>query len=158
MQYAAEEGGAGQKRRIEVVNAIRRVGVPLDLISALLLDWRNDARKILREHPDQAKSEIAHWKTPLQIAAQNGDIETAKMLLKAGAVLDFGYQPQMNFGKETFTPLCAAVRAQKADMVEFLCEQGANPNLTGHQLRLALRSSTPQIKAALTKYSVLRYP
>lgn len=158
MQYAAEQGGDGLKSRLEVVNAIRRFGVPLDLMSALLLDWRKDARKILREHPGEATSECVSGRTPLHIAAHNGDIETAKLLLNAGAILDSGVQPGMNFGSGTFTPLCSAVWAEKADMVEFLCEKGANPNKMGDQLRRALSSPSIRIRTLLKKYSALRHP
>ena len=158
MQYAAEQGGSGMKNRLEVVNTMRGFGIQLDLLSALLLDKRKEARAILREHPDSATKEYGNERTPLHIAARNGDIETAKLLLKAGAVLDSGIQPGMNLGADTFTPLYAAVRAEKADMVEFLCVQGANPNKLGDQLSRALKSSTPRIRAILSKYSALRHP
>ena len=156
MQYAAEQGGAGLKGRLEVVNVMRHSGIPLDIFSALFLNRRIEAREIIHDHPEVVNTEI-NSNTPLHIAAHNGDIETARLLLAAGASVDAGHQPGMNFGNGTFTPLCCAVWAEQTSMVRFLCEKGSDPNKMGDQLSLALKRSNPQIRALLKKYSAQKH-
>ncbi|KAK7062941.1 hypothetical protein SK128_003697 [Halocaridina rubra] len=62
--------------------------------------------------------------TPLMLAARNGCLETLQALVKAGADINAG----LNTGKDT--ALHNAVHAAKPECVQFLLEEGANPNPT----------------------------
>jgi uncharacterized protein len=60
--------------------------------------------------------------TPLIFAAREGDIESAKALLEAGAKID----QQSEYG---WTPLLTAVNNRNYKLAAFLLEKGANPNI-----------------------------
>jgi ankyrin repeat protein len=153
LQYAAMEAWNGDKSRRGAAEAMLRFGVKLDLISAICLGRSQDVQRILAADPKQTLKGDVGGRTPLHFAARTGDVAIARALLKAGAAIDAGSEPMMNFGRGRFTPLCDAVWAGKHKMIEFLCEQGADPNLMGDQLTRALQDSTPAIKAILRKYS-----
>ncbi len=86
------------------------------------LDAR-DLERILRSlkaGADPSQREKDTGITPLTLAALNGDVELAKVLLEAGAPVDGRNQ-------DGSTPLSAASLLGKAGMVEFLLKKGADP-------------------------------
>ena len=76
--------------------------------------------------------------TPLGYAARTGDLEIVKLLVKTGASVDVAENPG------GWTPLLQATDQHHADVVRFLLEHGANPNIKTRlgktPLRVALGS------------------
>lgn len=62
---------------------------------------------------------------PLYVVAGSGQLEAAEMLVEAGATVDVDGDP----GPGQQTPLVVAVFGQRVDMVRYLLEAGANPNI-----------------------------
>ena len=127
LQLAAEMGHG------HLADAILESGYPIDLLSALLLDRRDDAKRILRENPSAAQppqrmADLWANITPLGIAVAKNDKELVEMLLEAGAHVDSGTD-RPNVG--TLTPLCNAVWAGNVDLTQLLCQKGANCNVPG---------------------------
>ncbi|GCF12005.1 GNAT family N-acetyltransferase [Dictyobacter arantiisoli] len=57
-------------------------GVPLGLLSAWDLGWKEQIPRLLTEHPELVNLQGGEWHaTPLQIAIERGDLELAKLLL-----------------------------------------------------------------------------
>jgi ankyrin repeat protein len=85
-------------------------------------------------------------RTGLEMAAMNGNVQIATILIKAGAKLD----SQDRFGN---TPLHAAVERKQLDMVELLLGSGAAVDLQNHTgmtpLMIAARSGELDIVRAL---------
>jgi len=64
-------------------------GTPLDVLSAWDLGWKNHVPELLAKSPHLANERSGPWQlTPLQIAAQRGDIALARVLLTAHPDLD----------------------------------------------------------------------
>jgi major membrane immunogen (membrane-anchored lipoprotein) len=61
-----------------------------------------------------------HYWTPLHLAIRNGELETAKTLIKAGA--------DLNVGSKGVTSLHSAVRQGDLELVELLISNGADVN------------------------------
>lgn len=125
---------ASDEKHLEVVEAILESGCKIDLFTAIHLKRREDAIKMLL-HDSSAivgggrQSDLWRNATPLGAAAEEGDIELAKLLLAAGAPIDDRCESP-NMGGNT-TPLCNAVWAGKTNMVEFLIASGASTNAVG---------------------------
>jgi ankyrin repeat domain-containing protein 17 len=125
--------GAAQFGRIDVVNAIVDAGYPMDLVSALMLGRRDVALKIVREQPGIVRrppdlDDLWGDVSPLGLAAAQGDKEMVLLLLKAGAPVNAGTRMD-NSG--IATPLCSAVWAGQVEIVEILCQAGADCNVMG---------------------------
>jgi hypothetical protein len=76
---------------------------------------------------------ILRWFTPLGSAASRGAFEAASWLLDHGADVNGRASP------DAATPLHHALRAARLDMVKFLLQRGANPDLTlGYPARNAV--------------------
>jgi len=126
-QRAAEDGHS------EVVDAILEAGYKMDLYSAILLKRRDAAIQMLVHDSSiivsgDGGSDLGGNDTPLGLAAGQGDIKLAKLLLAAGAPINDPTEcPNMGDA----TALCNAVWAGKVDMVEFLLKNGAATNFVG---------------------------
>jgi len=72
------------------------------------------------EEEDAARLEKDTGITPLTLAALNGDLDRARVLLEAGTPVDAR-------NKDGSTPLSAAALLGKAEMVRFLLKKGADP-------------------------------
>jgi uncharacterized protein len=84
--------------------------------------------------------------TPLLFAARNGDLESVRVLLAAGAKIE-------ETAADGYTALLVASHRRYTQLGEFLLEQGANPNASGpgySALHTAvLRSDVELVKALL---------
>ncbi|MBA3726463.1 MAG: ankyrin repeat domain-containing protein [Armatimonadetes bacterium] len=172
LQYFAFQTLLGLPNRRQIAEAIRQSGQPLDILSAQCLGKLGLARKMIRAHPGDAKKIDVGGRTPLHIAAYMGDIETATLLMSTGFNVDTGREVGMNFGG-THTPLWDARINRQVEMVQFLCERGADPNKLGRQYEesqqrrvywnhkptaeeLRLRAAAAEIAKILKHYAELR--
>lgn len=153
LQMAAEDN------RPEVARAIVSYGIPMDLRTALLLKERDIAKRIIEKYPESVKkpSGSGLWgdKTPLGIAARQGDTEMVLLLLKNGAPVKSGTM-NPNMGGDA-NALTNAVWAGKADIVEILCKAGADTNVVGGKfyhrlLDYAVKHSSKRIQEILIEY------
>ena len=89
----------------------------------IMVACRHNNDKLLEQHLNQPRSpnvEDANAKTPLFVAAANGSLTCALLLLEAGAEKDIG---RVDTGA---TPLFIAARNGHFEVVRFLVESGAN--------------------------------
>ncbi|MCB1086589.1 MAG: ankyrin repeat domain-containing protein [Verrucomicrobiae bacterium] len=117
----------------KVAEVMIEAGAKLDLLSATALGMSEEASKIARENPDLLRSADPHRhvlqrnETPLGIAASMGDLELVKLFVELGAeVNSFNFYP---LGAGGYSPLTNAVEGGWEDVVEFLLQKGANPNV-----------------------------
>jgi ankyrin repeat protein len=110
--------------------------------------------------------------TPLQFASQQGDIESAKILLAAGAAVDEAPKAQPDARKDAWgsggacatgrarcftpeengTPLVIAAASGHEAMSLFLLENGANPNAVDAYGRTALHYAIPEGWAGIDSF------
>jgi ankyrin repeat protein len=159
LQMAAERAWFGDAKKQAIAELIRAAGQPLDLVSALFLKKGEVARKLILANPEAIKTD-AGGRTPLDIAAANGDMETAKMLLDAGVRADVGSEMFTDTGGH-YTPLVEAVAHHRTEMVRLLCEHGANPNLLGNLGEspnfARLSKGDAEMQEILEQYSAIRH-
>ena len=150
---------AAQLGHKEVSEAILASGFSLDLTSALLLNRRDDAKKIIKRKPTEVKrvepdADLWGNTSPLGIAAGNGDTEMVALLLQAGAPVNAATDRP---GMAAMTPLCNAVWGGHFQAAELLCQAGADCNVTGGKfypnlLDFATTHSDPQLVELLIKH------
>ena len=121
---------AARTGNLDVVNALLAHGADVDAATAAThetaLMWavaerRLDVVRTLVDHGADVHPRRQQAFSPLIAAARNGDIETAKVLLAAGARVD-------DTGVDGAHPLAYAVIAGQSAFAHFLLEQGADPN------------------------------
>lgn len=151
LQYAAEEAGHGVKDRQGVVDAFLESGERLDVFSAMFLHKGEAVRKTIRADSAACKAE-AGGLTLLYLAAQDGDLPTARLLLERGADVNAGRGQGLSFSEPT--ALSAAVWARQTKMVEFLCSKGADPTHKFESEGMR-RSMLPEISKILNRYRAL---
>ena len=84
--------------------------------------------------------------TPLLFAAQSGDVDTTKILLDAGAEINFAT-------KEEGSALVIAVAAGHEDLAHYLIERGADPNIADGWGVTALHYATHEGLLILNGYA-----
>jgi ankyrin repeat protein len=84
-----------------------------------------DTAALLLRHGMDPNHMNWHYTTLLHHVASDGDIPKARLLLDHGATIDAIDEEYRS------TPLGMAARWGRTDMVDFLVERGANPNLAG---------------------------
>jgi ankyrin repeat protein len=151
---------AAEDRKQEVVEAILDSGYKLDLSTALLLNRRSEAVKMLISDANvivggDGGSDLARNATPLGFAAAQGDLPLIKLLLEAGAPINDPTECPPYGGLAT--PLCNAVWAGKEETVEFLLTHGASTNVVGGKFYISIgefaeKNSNKKIVDLLTKY------
>ncbi len=107
---------------------------------------QRQSRRLLRITPTATTPISKTGFTPLLFAAQNGDVETAKVLLAAGADAN---EPNQEYGN----PLVVAAASEHEDLALFLLEKGANPNVADAYGITPLHYSVQSGLRALTGYS-----
>jgi len=112
---------AAAQRHAEVVQILTEVGADVHARSDTWLQLINSAGN----HRKEGDYEIEQGGfTPLLFAARLGDIDTAKILLAAGARID---DPAASGA----TPLIIAAHSGHRSFAEWLLDMGADPNKTG---------------------------
>ena len=133
----------------------------------------SDVVKVLIDHRADVHAKSKGGFTPLLFASQQGDIESARALLAAGAGIDEAplagedarrdetgglcvnaspTAPQCFIARENPTPLVLATASGQEAMALFLLEQGANPNGIDAYGRTALHYAVPAGWAAIDSF------
>ena len=121
---------AARTGSLDVVKALLARGADIDAATATThetaLMWAVAERhlevvRVLVERGADVHPRQRQRFSPLNAAARNGDIETAEVLLAAGARVD-------DAGSDGAHPLVYAVIAGQSAFAQFLLEQGADPN------------------------------
>jgi len=116
---------AAMKGHSDLVRQFAKVQTePLDFFSAVILGKVERVKQLLKAKPELVKARNIHGRgwTALQLAAEEGHEETARLLLDAGA--------DVNGGKDGRTPLEYAVRYESPNLkfVKLLIDRGADVN------------------------------
>lgn len=117
---------AANQRHAGAVEALIRHGADVNAATAVRQSY------VKTEKPQDSNPAYKIWvedggHTPLMFAARAGDLESARLLANAGARLD----AHSAFG---LTPAIMAVHGGNAGLLEYLLQQGADPNdnVSGH--------------------------
>ena len=138
LHWAAETGNAEIAEILVSAGAILEVTTRLGAYTPLHVAGRKGAAGVIRVLLDAGANPstvAATGSTPLHLVAGAGSAEGAKHLLDAGAEID------ALAGDAQQTPLMFAAAADRADVVELLLKQGADPNLTTTLMEAATRSA-----------------
>ncbi|MCD6579450.1 ankyrin repeat domain-containing protein, partial [bacterium] len=92
----------------------------------------NEIVKLLLEKGANAEIKDQHGMTPLNRAAQNGQLAAIILLLDSGAKISGG------FPETTWTPLFNSVFRRHCEACEILLKRGANPNIKDEKGRTPL--------------------
>ena len=105
-------------------------GVPLDVLSAWDLGWKDRAANLLADNPGLAnKRSGERLMTPLHAAAERGDVELARLLLDAN--------PDLSVKDGSFggTPISWARHFQRSEIVELIeMKQPGNRGIPSHRI------------------------
>jgi ankyrin repeat protein len=130
-------GAAAHMGRVEIAEYLLAAGAPLDICTAAMLDRRAEVAAMLRADPDLAHATGAHGFPALFYPAIHGHIETAELLLAAGADVNAG-------GSGVNTALHAAAGFNQPAMVAWLLERGARHDARGFQDKTPLAMAEAQ--------------
>lgn len=115
-----------------------------DLTCAIVQDSRNEFQRIISEHPDLLHDKSTPW---LHLAATEGSFRVVDYLLGS---FDINYQ-----SKSRTTPLDAAILSGNLTSVEYLLNQGADPNIglkeNGTSIFLAIEAKNLEMVALLIR-------
>ena len=127
LQFAALSG------RTDVAKAMIKAGVKLDLLTATALNMTDEATKMVKANRELLKSSepdqnvLHRSETPLAIAASNGNLDLVKLYVELGAdVNSFNSYP---LGAGGYSPLTNAIGGNHEDVVEYLLQAGADPDV-----------------------------
>lgn len=102
-------------------NATTRLHVETPLHMAAYHGFPDVVRFLLEVAPNvNIRAESRSGRTPLAVAAGDGDIEIVRLLVRAGAPVNH------QTSQQTPPPLCDAAASGKFYVVQFLCENGAD--------------------------------
>ena len=85
-----------------------------------------------------AGADVKSYQGLIELAVWGNNLESVKILLEAGVPIDEKHQ-------NCYTPLTTAVRDNRPEMLAFLLAHGADPNLKGEDVPLAMAASKPAI-------------
>jgi uncharacterized protein len=124
-------GAAAHMGRVEIAEYLLAAGAPLDICTAAMLDRREEVAAMLRADPTQAQATGAHGFPALFYPAIHGHVETAELLLRAGADVNAG-------GEGVNTALHAAAGFNQPAMTAWLLARGARHDARGFQNKTPL--------------------
>jgi ankyrin repeat protein len=124
-------GAAAHTGQVEIAEFLLAAGAPLDICTAAMLGRRDEVGAMLRADPGLAHATGAHGFPVLFYPALRGDIETAALLLAAGADVNAG-------GDGVNTALHAAAGFDQPAMATWLLERGARHDARGFQEKTPL--------------------
>ncbi len=132
---------AAQTGQVELAELLLSAGAPLDICTAAMLGLAEQVEAFVRSDPEQIQARGAHSLPLLYFPVIGGHQEIAAFLLERGA--------EINSGQGGNTPLHGAVLYAKADLVKWLLENRADPNLVDYNgktaLELALESGQDEL-------------
>lgn len=106
----------------EIAAELVAAGRPLDVFAASAVDRVDRARELLAADPGAATAVADDGFTPLHLAAYFGAVETARVLLAAGADPD-----AVAANPTRVRPLHSAAAGRHAEIVRMLLDAGADP-------------------------------
>ncbi len=122
------------------------LGAKRDVFSAVALGWTNEVANLLSQNPEQTRRLDSAERTPLHWAVEFGEIEIARLLLRAGSLME-----HTNWQGER--PLDVAASKGRNDIAELLVKSGASVNRqNGSQSPLhwaAVQDNEPLLKFLL---------
>jgi ankyrin repeat protein len=119
-------GAAAHMGRVEIAEHLLAAGAPLDICTAAMLGRREEVTSMLRSDPSLAHATGAHGFPVLFYPAIHGHVETAELLLAAGADVNAG-------GGGVNTALHAAAGFNQPAMTAWLLARGARLDARGFQ-------------------------
>jgi ankyrin repeat protein len=124
-----------------IIDLLLQHGAPLDFFTACVLGRVEQVSSELADNPDRAKDRGVHDLPALYFAAIGGSREVAELLLASGS----GVNEQC----EAAAPIHGAVMGGSADMVRWLLEHGADPNLPDYKGRGARQLAEDMLRPDL---------
>jgi ankyrin repeat protein len=132
---------AAQMGNKPIIDLLLQHGAPLDFSTACVLGRVEQVSSELAANPDRAKDRGVHDLPALYFAAIGGSREVAELLLASGS----GVNEQC----EAAAPIHGAVMGGSADMVRWLLEHGADPNLPDYKGRGARQLAEDMLRPEL---------
>jgi ankyrin repeat protein len=130
----------GQK---EIVKYLLERGATFDICVASVLGLEDDARRMLEADPSLKNAKGAHGYPLMLFAALGGSLAVAKLLRSHGV--------DVTGGEGVWTPLHAAVWADKPDIVGWLIDEGAPVGAKDYGGKTAVDFARSQQREAIVR-------
>jgi ankyrin repeat protein len=117
----------GQK---QIVEYLLQEGAPLDVCAAALLGRTEELRRLIAVDKSLVKATGSHNIPLMFYVGCGGNLETARLLLENGI--------DLNAGEGVITGLHGAVFSNSQELLQWLLENGARPELKDHGGKTAL--------------------
>ncbi|HEY3194745.1 MAG TPA: ankyrin repeat domain-containing protein [Candidatus Dormibacteraeota bacterium] len=118
---------AAQMGNVPIIQYLIENGAPVDMFTACVLGDVDRLRRELAADPSRAVARGVHDLPTLYFAAIGGSIEIAEQLLASGA--------GVNDRAEAAAPIHGAVMGGDPEMIRWLLERGADPDLPDYKGR-----------------------
>lgn len=136
----------GQKR---IAEYLLEAGAPLDVCAAALLGKEAEARSMLEQDASLILATGSHNIPLMFYVGMGSDLNIAKLVLEKGA--------DLNAGDGIVTGLHGAILSNSQEMLTWLLEHGARPDLHDHSGKTALdwavQFKRPEMELALNSYA-----
>lgn len=127
---------AAQMANREIAEMLLAAGAPMDICTAASLGRSEDVIRMLEADPNLKDATGAHGIPLMHYPVVTGNRELAEALLAYGV--------DVNAGEGGNTALHGAAQFNRADMVEWLIEHGANINALDYEGKTALTRAVAQ--------------